>query len=165
MNLAEATAIAETIQAGLAPHCHRIAIAGSVRRRKAQVGDIEIVAIPKPYDVGLFASGIAPIVNRWPKIKGELPCKYTQRLLPQGIKLDLFIATAANWGLILAIRTGSAEYSHLVLARGWSARGWKSIDGMLHNSAGVAVPTPNEEDVFNAARVPWVPPERREVRT
>jgi DNA polymerase/3'-5' exonuclease PolX len=116
MKLREAEAIAERVRAELAPHFERIEIAGSIRRRKADVGDIEIVAIPKPYEVGLFACGIAPIVDKWPKVRGELPCKYTRRMLPEGIALDLFFATRENWGLIFAIRTGSADYSHLVLA-------------------------------------------------
>ncbi len=165
MKLDQATAIAERIKAQLAPHCDRIEIAGSIRRRKSDVGDIEIVAIPKPYDVGLFASGIAPIVSAWPKVRGELPCKYTQRTLPDGIALDLFFATAENWGLIYAIRTGSADYSHRVLASGWSVRGFKSVEGVLHNGAGKPVPTPEEEDVFRIAGVPWVPPEQRNIHS
>jgi len=33
--------------------------------------------------------------------------------IPEGIKLDLFMANIRNWGLIFAIRTGSARYSHV----------------------------------------------------
>ena len=164
MQLDQATAIAERVRAQLVPHCDRIEIAGSIRRRKADVGDIEIVAIPKPYDVGLFASGIAPIVSAWPKVRGELPCKYTQRTLPDGIALDLFFATAENWGLIYAIRTGSADYSHRVLACGWVRNGYKSAGGMLSRD-GVAVPVREERDLFRLAGVPWVEPEARSLHS
>ncbi len=92
MELYKTLQIAEKVKAQLAPHCERIEIAGSIRRKKPDVGDIEIVAIPKPYNIGLFESGIATIVKQWEKVKGELPCKYTQRILPEGIKLDLFFA-------------------------------------------------------------------------
>ena len=160
MNLSQALDIATRTRDLLAPHCDRIEIAGSIRRRKPDVGDIEIVAIPKPYDTGLFSSGIATIVNRWPKVRGELPCRYTQRTLPDGIALDLFFATADNWGLIYAIRTGSADYSHHVLASGWSSRGYKSIDGMITRD-GRPYPMPEETDLFNIAGVPWTPPEAR----
>jgi DNA polymerase/3'-5' exonuclease PolX len=164
MRIDQATAIAERVKARLAPHCVRIEIAGSIRRRQGDVGDIEIVAIPKPYDESpLFLSGIALVVNQWPKVRGELPCKYTRRELPDGIELDLFFATLDNWGLIYAIRTGSADYSHHVLAHGWSVRGFKSIEGVLHNSLGRPVVTPEEEDVFQLAGVAWVPPEERYV--
>jgi DNA polymerase/3'-5' exonuclease PolX len=164
MQLDQATAIAERIKAQLAPHCDRIEIAGSIRRRKADVGDIEIVAIPKPYDVGLFASGIAPIVSAWPKVRGELPCTYTQRTLPDGIALDLFFATAENWGLIFAIRTGSADYSHRVLACGWVRNGYKSADGMLTRD-GATVPVREERDLFRLAGVQWVEPEARRLHS
>ncbi len=159
--LNQAIEIAERVKAQLAPHCDRIEIAGSIRRRKAEVGDIEIVAIPKPYDVGLFASGIAPIVSAWPKVRGELPCKYTQRLLPEGIALDLFFATPQNWGYIYAIRTGSAEYVKYRLALGWSLRGFRGRDGLLYNSQGEEVDIREEEQVFEAAGVPWTAPENR----
>lgn len=160
MEYKKALAIAEKIKAQLKPYCERIEIAGSIRRKKPEVGDIEIVAIPKPYETGLFASGIALIINDLPKIKGELPCKYTQRMLPEGIKLDLFFANPANWGLIYAIRTGSAEYSHKVLASGWVKRGYKSIDGhltMYQNRIHVA----EEKDLFERIGIAFVEPEKR----
>lgn len=162
MKLDPALDIARRVMGELAPHCERIEIAGSIRRRKPEVGDIEIVAIPKPYEVDLFASGIALVVNRWPKVRGELPCKYTQRMLPDGIALDLFFATPENWGLIYAIRTGSADYSHRVLACGWSRRGYKSVGGMLTRD-GVEVPVREERDLFRLAGVEWVEPEARNV--
>ncbi|WP_242157354.1 hypothetical protein [Aestuariivivens sediminis] len=131
MKLEQAQEIANKVKDMLAPHCYRIEIAGSIRRQKPEVKDIEIVAIPKPYDIGLFSSGIALIVNQWPKVKGEFPCKYTQRILPEGIKLDLFFAEEDNWGLIFAIRTGSAEFSHKVLATTWVKKGFRSHFGYL----------------------------------
>lgn len=161
MQLDDATKIAESVKAQLAPHCDRIEIAGSIRRRKPDVGDIEIVAVPMPYDVGLFASGVAPIVDQWAKVRGELPyCRYTQRILPGGVVLDLFFATPENWGLIYAIRTGSAEYSHHVLALGWVRNGYHSENGVLIRN-GVVVEVPEENDLFRLAGVAWIPPEQR----
>jgi len=162
MDYNSALDIANKVVEQLRPHCERLEIAGSIRRKKPQVKDIEIVAIPLPYDTGLFESGIATVVNQWKKVKGELPCKYTQRILPEGIKLDLFFAEKGNWGVIYATRTGSAEYSHKVLASGWFKRGYNSIDGWLH-SGGNAVATPEEEDLFEKAGVEWVEPELREL--
>lgn len=160
MKLTLARAIADRVVAQLAPHCHRAEIAGSLRRLKPDVGDIEIVAIPKPYDVGLFASGISLVVDQWPKVRGELPCKYTQRMLPEGIALDLFFATPENWGLIFAIRTGSADYSHHVLACGWVRNGYKCSNGMLCRD-GMHVPVPEERDLFRLSGVTWCDPRCR----
>ena len=148
MKLQTALQIAEKVKALLEPHCERIEIAGSIRRKKPLVKDIEIVAIPKPYETGLFKSGIATVVNQWPKLKGELPCKYTQRLLPEGIKLDLFFAKPGNWGLILAIRTGSAEYSYNVLGKGWVKNGYHSKDGYLYRD-NTRIDVPEEINLFN----------------
>lgn len=156
----------------LRPHCYRCEIAGSLRRKKPEVKDIEIVAIPKPFDVGLFKTGLATVVNRWPKIKGTLtqwpprkgesPCKYTQRLLPQGINLDLWFATEHNWGLIYATRTGSAEFSHKVLACGWVKQGYRSVDGYLTKD-GKKYAVREEEELFALIGLPCVPPELRNI--
>ena len=156
----QALEIAEKVKALLAPHCERIEIAGSIRRKKPEVGDIEIVAIPKPYDIGLFESGIATVVKQWEKVKGELPCKYTQRILPEGIKLDLFFAEPDNWGNIFAMRTGSATYSHLELASRWSSMGYKSEGGYLHRD-GERIAVREEEDLFKLLGIPFVEPEQR----
>lgn len=162
MKLQQAQQIANQVKQMLAPHCHRIEIAGSIRRQKPEVNDIEIVATPKPYQVGLFEDGIASVINQWPKVKGELPCKYTQRIHPQGIKLDIFFATKENYGLILAIRTGSAEYSHKTLAATWSKLGYKSIDGILHNPSGKPIPIPEEINLFNLLNIPYLEPNKRQ---
>ena len=168
--LGQAETIAAKVIALLAPHCERIDVAGSVRRKRLTIGDIEIVCIPKPYQAEpLFASGLATVVNHWPKIIGGLPCKYTKRELPEGINLDLFMVERNNFGLQLAIRTGSAAWSHQVLAKGWVRAGFHSKDGLLRRwdntggSFGSVVPTPTERVLFDLIELPWTPPEQREV--
>lgn len=47
MPLAKAQKIAENVKSFLEPYCQRVEIAGSVRREKTEVGDIEIVVIPQ----------------------------------------------------------------------------------------------------------------------
>jgi DNA polymerase/3'-5' exonuclease PolX len=159
MLLSKALPIAERIRSELAPHCHRCEIAGSIRRGKAEPNDIEIVAIPKPYEIGLFESGIAIVVNRWQKVKGELPCKYTQRILPEGIKLDLFFASHENWGWIYIIRTGSADFSKYILTE-YNIRGFCSKDGYPTRGSRRFF-MPEEEDVFKFIGLPFVLPEER----
>jgi DNA polymerase/3'-5' exonuclease PolX len=158
----QALRIAEATLEQLRPHCFRAEIAGSIRRKKAEVGDIEIVIIPKPYELGLFESGIASVVNKWEKVRGELPCKYTQRILPEGIALDLFFAEESNWGNIFAIRTGSADYSHKVLATQWVRRGFKSIDGYLWRED-EQYSLREEKDLFQLIGIPYIAPEYRNI--
>jgi DNA polymerase/3'-5' exonuclease PolX len=162
MEYSKAKKIADSVLQELKPHCERIEIAGSIRRKKANPNDIEIVAIPKPYDVDLFESGIATVVNMWERVKGTLPCKYTQRILPEGIKLDLFFATVENWGLIFAIRTGSAEFSHQKLAMEWVRQGYRSKDGMLEKF-GELYPIREERELFELLGIAWVDPVDRTI--
>ena len=49
MNYDDANEIALRTLEELRPHCIRCEIAGSLRRLKPEVKDIEICAIPKPY--------------------------------------------------------------------------------------------------------------------
>ncbi|MEI6296485.1 MAG: hypothetical protein WCO84_02445 [bacterium] len=161
----EAHEIALRVLDLLRPHCIRAEIAGSIRRKKPLVGDIEIVAIPKPYEIGLFESGIASVINRWEKVRGELPCRYSQRMLPEGIALDLFFTEEDRWGLTFALRTGSSNYSHKVLANGWCRRGYKSVDGYLtrEDEEGVLneYEVREEEDLFEMLGIPYIDPELR----
>jgi DNA polymerase/3'-5' exonuclease PolX len=165
--LVTADEVAAKVLELLKPHCERIDIAGSIRRRRPTIGDLEIVCIPKPYDPSpLFCSGIATVVNQWEKVKGELPCRYTQRILPwHGMKLDLFMPHRDGYGLQLAIRTGSADWCRTVLAPAWVRAGYRSEGGLLRRSSdGPICPTPTEEALFRMIGIPWVDPTAREAR-
>jgi DNA polymerase/3'-5' exonuclease PolX len=162
--LAEARVIAEDVISRLGPHCSKLQVAGSIRRQRDTIGDIEIVCQPTAYDPSpLFLSGIATVVNQWEKIRGELPCKYTQRLLPCGLMLDLFMPDPAGFGLQLAIRTGSADWCKRVLAPAWIRAGYRSEGGLLRRADGSIVPTPDEPGLFRLIGLEWVEPKHREV--
>ena len=117
---------------------------------------MEICVIPKIQEVpdGLFetkmvvSDGFVKTVNAWEKIKGSPTGKYTARRLPEGINLDLFICGTGNWGLIFAIRTGSAEFSHKILMGKISDAGYQSKEGMLLKN-GDPIPTKSEEELFD----------------
>ncbi len=148
----------------LYPHCEIISCAGSLRRERPTIGDIEIVCVPRPYEASpLFASGLATVVNEWPKVRGELPCRYTQRMLPEGIPLDLFMVHPDGYGLQLAIRTGSAEWSRHVLAKAWVRAGYRSEGGLLRRQDGSVVPCRTEGELFDRIGLKWVHPREREV--
>lgn len=60
MPLAEAQALAESLRDLLSASCVRLEIAGSVRRRRETIGDLELVAVPKMRpgpQAGLFGGG------------------------------------------------------------------------------------------------------------
>jgi len=162
MKLAEALDLAHKAVGELRPYCHRIEIAGSIRRKKPQVGDIELVCIPMGAKLFRFVDA----VNKWPRIKGLPTGKYTQREY-HGIKIDLFICNPKTWACNFAIRTGSAEFSHGLAIRAReiglcfkNAQLWRmSFDEPRLSPLSTYI---NEEvDVFTALRIKWVEPENR----
>lgn len=180
-SLAMGQALGAELERLLAPHCQPgyCQIAGSIRRRKPTFGDIEIVCLPLPYQAEpLFRNGIASVVGPWDQIRGQLAwpsCRAYQCWIPKGliklagedsprVKLDLYMPHPKSFGLIMAIRTGSAEWSHQVLARAWRRAGFESKDGVLVDFRGVPVvlSSNSEEAVFAAIGLPWVQPWERE---
>src|SRR5215813_8438422 len=134
----------------------RIEVAGSIRRRRPDVGDIEVVCVPRVETetrvVDLFGAEESEDVDRLharcvglvsagtletrPDKNGRVAFgpKY-KRLAYQGFPLDLFSTTADQWGVICLLRTGSAEFNQqLVLKQsqgGWLTRGYFFKDGRL----------------------------------
>jgi len=174
--LAEAERIASEIIADLLPVCERIQVAGSVRRRKELVGDVELVAIPRYEPAGLFGDCHTNALwmhlhagERYRFAKGDhAEGRYYQLALPvyPGLQVDLFLAQPDNWGLTLLVRTGSAAFSAGVLARwkrvqGIGREGAGSVNGRLVTRAGIVMPTPDEESVFRLIGMAPVPPEHR----
>ena len=102
-------------------------------------------------------------MSQWYKVKGDPCAKYTRRKLPECIDLDLFHATPKNWGLIFAIRTGSADYSHKVLANGWVKKGYHASNGILFDVNMKAHYIYEEEDLFKLIGIPFVEPYLREI--
>jgi DNA polymerase/3'-5' exonuclease PolX len=172
MNLLKAKEFAERAKSQLAPYCSKIEIAGSIRRNRTDPGDIDIVAIPK--ETPLFEPGIETVLDSWWCIKGKWPCKYTQRILPDGkwgVKLEIHFATENNFGLIYFIRTGSADFSHN-MASAWAYRGFHGYEGRLYYTGrptllkedlkeDQVIKTPEEEDIFRICGRQFVKPEFR----
>jgi DNA polymerase/3'-5' exonuclease PolX len=164
MKLVDAELIAGDILKQLIPCCvpGYCRIAGSVRRKKPDVGDIEIVCIPRGRELATYKKTI----EQRNKVRGDWNAKATKRLVTQygeHIELDIFTATPSNWGLIYAIRTGSAEFSYQVLAVGWSKKGYHSRNGILYDADERATFVKEEEDLFTLIGKAFVPPEKRDV--
>lgn len=175
--LAEAERVARAIVDTLAPACLRIEIAGSVRRRRPEVSDIELVVVPKFIDgpvLDLFApppkESLLDIFLRDLERSGRLVAhpgkpangtRYKKRWAPKaGMQVDLFIVLPpAEWGVLFAIRTGSADYSARAVTA-LHAHGLRSEDGRILRGNEV-VPCPEEEDFFRLAGLALLPPHER----
>lgn len=171
MILEQAQTIAGRIIRELSPYCQRIEIAGSVRRMKPEVKDIEIVATPKINGVAdLFGVEStqesqldAPALKLGRPVKNG--AKYKKIALPDGINIDLFIVTPpAQFGVLHAIRTGPADFSHWLVTseRQGGAMPYfaKCKDGAIHSGESI-LEMPNEEDLFKFLRLPCLPPNKR----
>jgi DNA polymerase/3'-5' exonuclease PolX len=163
MSYAEAKDLTERLITRLAPACARLEIAGSVRRKKPEVGDLELVVIPQTENiVDMFGSLF--------KLDAAIPGQLIKggnnyRKYDLGpITLDLFLTTPEKWGCIFTIRTGSAEFSHrLVTARkfgGLCPSNLKFKDGRIWDGD-TTLETPEEADVFKALHMYWIEPEKR----
>ena len=158
MKLEEIEPIAEKYVKILEPYCNRIQIAGSIRRRKKECKDIEIVIIRKPERL----DELIKVVDKFGKIKGCIDGRYTQRMLPEGVKLDIFIARddGTNWGNILLIRTGSWKFNVQVIGLRSKEVGLKHKFGYLWDGD-ERLECREEEDVFRYLKMEYIEPEKR----
>jgi DNA polymerase (family 10) len=171
MKLVRAIVIALKIQEQLAPLCERIEIAGSIRRARPEVGDIDLVLLPKP---GQLSAIKARCTQRCTMVRdGEQNCIY--RLTLSGgveIQLDIFIARPAvsdllntapgNFGTLLLCRTGSKEHNiYLVEHAKRLGRRWNPYRGVIDEQQTVLA-SETEQDIFTALKLPWIKPEDRE---
>jgi hypothetical protein len=143
MNYYKIKPIADRILELLTPVCEpgRVHIAGSIRREKADVKDIEIVCQPKKHFVqkDLFGNGEWYIIPEFKEVietiskkieKGTIEGKMMQIHLkgPTPIMLDLFLPEPNDYFRQYAIRTGSADYAAKKIAWGWRNIGWCGTD-------------------------------------
>lgn len=141
MRLSEAKQLAIDIGYKLQPFTERLNIAGSIRRQKPDVKDIEIVCLPRYMEssqVDLFGPTVGEkvisqnyveVVKTLGKvIKGKPDGRYMQIELPQRINLDLFMPDPDDYYRQYAIRTGSADYSARTIATAWKRKGWCGSD-------------------------------------
>lgn len=128
----------------LGPYCSIFLIAGSLRRKCSEVGDIEFVLERIPREAYNFVQA----VNKWQKVRGEPTGRYTQRLYPcppgigGSIKLDIFMSLKSDFWRQFAIRTGSEEFSKK-LANGWKKKGWVGTKDGLRRVDECVNPRPN----------------------
>lgn len=170
MKYKDALRVAEWLADELSPGCERIEIAGSIRRRKPDVKDVEIVAIPskkvprpefgEPVDNSILARQLRSLEEdlMLKRIKGGE--KYLQfeirRLvefcIPEPLNpfcLDLFLVTPpSQWGVEYLIRTGPGDFSRWIVTQ--KSKGGALPDGYFvkHNvvwTFGTQVPNKAED--------------------
>lgn len=158
----ESKRIGQRIVAGMegSPEVQRVALTGSLRRGKATIGDLDVLVASDDGGkvVARFCTlpDVADVLMR-----GE--GRASVRLLNRQ-QCDLRVLPIENWGAALHYFTGSQLHNIAVRARALRVSGLKISDkGVFLRDTEVLVhPGGREEDVFQAAQLPFIAPELRE---
>jgi len=152
--LERAQKIADEVIKRLSPYCQKIEVAGSIRRRKPQVRDIDLVLFPK--DPWNFHGELMKLGQL--KMSG----KKILRVMVGSVQVDIYVADEATWATLLLIRTGSKE-NNLRLCSRAKDMGWHlaaSGDG-LFDDTGQRIAGDSEISIYNALGLPYQRPEER----
>lgn len=159
--------VAQALGTSLSSVCERVLIAGSLRRCKKEVGDLELVVIPKYESVtdmfgevcgrrSLLDAALTDIAPRRTK-DGERYKAFTW----EGMSVDLFIASVETWACVSTIRTGSADFTHWLVTSRRNGGGCPSYlsfrEGRLWINS-TPVPLPDERTLFEMLEQPWIEP-------
>ena len=120
--------VAAELVAELQPRCEQISVAGSLRRAKAEIGDIEILFVPRigqvhmPGELFPKSGSLADeLIEQWlakgfiikrHNVNGSTTWNTLNKLAihaSSGLPVDLFATTAKRWFVSLVVRTGSKE--------------------------------------------------------
>jgi len=153
MELDKALFITESVKDRLSPYCDRIETAGSIRRMRPVVHDIDIVCIPNNQGQFIYA------LQQLGKIKmgGQklIRCEMAK------IVLDVYVATPETWATLLLIRTGSAKHNIMLCTRARNMGMKLHADGSGLEKNGDIIASESEESIFTALGMKYKPPKAR----
>lgn len=182
MQLSHAQGIAQELINILNPFCDRIEIAGSVRRKKNIVKDIELVIIPKKQieKTGLFEDEeityypidnfilYNPLFRLRPSKTGVTSYGEKNKLLEYNhqefgwIALDIFTADKSNYMMVKFIRTGGAETNKLIAITANKLKmNLRIYDSAFVDIHGYKAIMKSEEQIFQYLGLKYLPPEKR----
>ena len=148
-----ATTMVEALSA--VPACQRCAYAGSLRRWRETVGDVDILAA---------ADDSAPLMASFSaghQVIASGPTKTSIRM-PEGLQVDLRVVPLDAWGAALQYFTGSQ--AHNVAVRQIAVRQKLKLSeyGLFDTGTGELIVSRTEEEVYARLGLAWIPPAMRE---
>ncbi|MDD1657373.1 MAG: DNA polymerase/3'-5' exonuclease PolX [Methanomicrobiales archaeon] len=154
LNRAEAEAVVARVSAALTPGTFEVA--GSFRRGRSTVGDIDIVSREPPPQVNARLRGIAD------EMIDEGDRKTSVRLGTH--RVDIRFTPPRQFGSMLLYLTGSKEFNirlrEIAIGKGMRLNEY----GLEDRKAGGLREFPDEESIFTFLGMDWIPPELREDR-
>lgn len=158
--LATAAMVAAALLAELqaVPGVHQAAAAGSLRRRRDTVGDIDLL-VSAGRNAGVMerfvgGSGVQRVLAKGSTRAGIV--------LNNGLQVDLRVVPQASFGAALMYFTGSKAHNIALRQRAQDAGLKLNEYGLFRGARRVAGDT--EESVYRALGLPWIAPELREDR-
>ncbi|WP_128374477.1 DNA polymerase/3'-5' exonuclease PolX [Streptomyces cavernae] len=140
--------------------CRRCTYAGSLRRMRETIGDIDVLVAAKRSAPFMEALGALPSTAEV-IAHGE---KKTSIRTTKGVQVDLRVLPPESWGAGLQYFTGSK--AHNIRTRTIAVRqGLKLSEyGLFEVDGGASVASRTEEEVYARLGLPWIPPTLREDR-
>jgi len=154
--LPQGMAIVEALREN--PAVDRIDLAGSSRRRRETIGDLDVL---------VAAGDVAQVMDHFvslPQVndvmlRGDTKCSVH---LKSGLQVDLRVVRPASFGAALHYFTGSKMHNISVRDRG-KRRGLKINEyGVYEEGSEQSIGGRSEEEVFASVGLPYIPPELRE---
>lgn len=160
--LGEILPVAEAIRKTLAalPATKQISLAGSIRRRKETIGDVDILASSSEPEKIMTAFCTLPGVER---VLGRGPTK-SSVVLKSGVQVDLRVVGEDQYWTALQYFTGSKDHN-IAMRRRALDRNWRLNEyGLTDLSSWKKFPGESEEDLYRMLELPYIEPELRENR-
>lgn len=134
------------------------ALAGSARRMKETVGDLDYIVASSDTDKVMDFFTKMPEVE---EVKGRGPAKAFVRL-QEGIDADVLVVPKESWGSALLYFTGSKDHNvelrKIAIAKKLRLNEWGIFEAGTERQVGGKT----EQDVYRALGLQWMPPEMRE---
>ncbi len=155
--LGRALPVARDICELLEPVAERVTYAGSLRRMKESVHDVDILVASEQPEEAMKTFLRMPAIAR--SLVGG-PTK-TSVLIDGDLQVDLRVVPPESWGAALAYFTGSKNHNIRLRERAIK-RGLKLNEYGLFDSNDRVVASREEEDIYSALDLPMIPPVLRE---
>ncbi|MGA2139289.1 MAG: DNA polymerase/3'-5' exonuclease PolX [Verrucomicrobiia bacterium] len=166
----KAYAVAQPILDALRSHegVIRCSIAGSLRRHRETIGDVDFLVSAKPKDAAAIIEDFTAMPGISVSAKGETKASV---VLKGGIQADLRVVTDDQYAFALNYFTGSKEHNIALRARALKLKnlslneyGFSPVSQKEKSAKelGSSIKCKTEEDLYEALKLDYVAPELRE---
>jgi DNA polymerase (family 10) len=162
LDLEEAQRTAAVVKAAVEAQCELIEVAGSIRRQKSKVHDIDFVVVAKSDAEWQKINEKLRQLKAKPNCSGNSVIKAFVHCQDGFFQVDFYRAKPSTFGIHLLVRTGSADHNMWLAGHAFSkGMRLKYSEGLIKD--GVAIAGETEQGVFEALCVPYTLPTQREI--